>query len=189
MVRFSASQSVSISVPPQPRPIEAYLSEPARLVYALVDKQQVETLSPTMFRMRMRAIRFFSISVQPICDIEVWLEGDTVRLRSDHCEVEGYKLLNESFTLNLQGYLVVQSTPKGKKLRGQANLMVSVDLPPALKFTPKKLVERTGSSLLNGILITMKQRLMRQLINDYSDWAILQGRGSANAPSEVSSLT
>lgn len=172
MVRFSASQSVSISVPQQPRSIESYLSEPQRLVYALVDQSQVETLSPTLFRLRMKAIRFFNISVRPVCDIEVWLEENTVRLSSDRCQVEEYDVFNESFALNLQGYLVVQSTPKGKKLRGQANLRVDVDLPPVLSFTPKTLVSRTGSSILNGILITMKQRLMRQLIKDYSAWAV-----------------
>lgn len=181
MVRFSASQSVSISVPQQPLPIETYLSEPDRLVYALVDRQQVEMLEPTLFRMRMRSIRFFSVSVRPICDIKVWLEGETVRLSSNHCEVEEYDLLNDSFSLNLQGYLAVQPTPKGKKLRGQANLIVSIELPPVLKFTPRVLVEKTGSSILNGILITMKQRLMRQLIDNYSAWAI--------AESKVSSLT
>ncbi len=180
MVRFSASQSVSISVPQQPFSIESYLSEPSRLVYALAERQQVEMLSPTLFRMRMKAIRFLGISIRPICDIKVWLEQDTVRLSSNHCEVEEYDLLNDSFSLNLQGYLVVQSTPKGKQLRGQANLMVDIDLPPVLGFTPNTLVARTGSSILNGILITMKQRLMRQLINNYSAWAI--------ASSQVSSL-
>ena len=171
MVRFSASQSVSISVPQQPLPIESYLAEPERLVYALADRTQVEMLKPTLFRLRMKAIRFFGISVRPICDIKVWLEKDTVRLSSNHCEVEEYDLLNDSFALNLQGYLVVQSTPKGKKLRGQANLMVDVELPPVLGFTPMTLVSRTGSGILNGILITMKQRLMRQLIANYSAWA------------------
>ena len=181
MVRFSASQSVAISVPQQPLSIESYLSEPQRLVYALVDSAQVEALSPTLFRMRMKPIRFFGIAVQPVCDIEVWLEGDTVRLRSNHCEVEGYDLINESFSLNLQGYLLAQSAIDGKKLRGQANLMVDIDLPPVLSFTPKTLVSRTGSSILNGILITMKQRLMRQLVKDYSLWA--------SASSQVSSLS
>ena len=181
MVRFSASQSVSISVPQQPLSIEAYLSEPDRLVYALADAQQIERRGPTLFRMRMRAIRFFGLSIRPICDIEVWLENDTVRLKSDHCEVEEYDLLNDSFSLNLQGYLVVQSTPKGKRLRGQANLIVSIDLPPVLRFTPKTLVERTGSGILNGILITMKQRLMRQLVSNYSAWAV--------ESSQISTLT
>lgn len=172
MVRFSASQAVTISVPTQPLSIEEYLSEPERLVYALADPQQVEKLSPNLFRLKVRAIKFLGFMIQPICDIEIWLEADAVRLRSDRCQIEGYETFNQKFSMNMQGYLTSQTTDKGQKtLRGQANLVVTVDLPQAMKFTPQPLLERTGNGLLNGILITLKQRLMRQLIADYSDWA------------------
>ncbi|NJM97636.1 MAG: DUF1997 domain-containing protein [Phormidesmis sp. RL_2_1] len=183
MVRFSASQSVTISVPSQPLSIEAYLSEADRLVYALVDASQVEVLSSALFRVKVRPIRFIGLSLQPICDIEVWSEGGTVRLCSNRCQIEGYESFNERFSLNLQGYLVPQFTQSGQKLRGQANLSVSVDLPQAMRLTPKPLLERTGNSILNGILITLKQRLMRQLINDYCAWA-----SSSPPASKVSSL-
>lgn len=171
MVRFSASQSVTISVPPQPLSIEAYLSEADRLVYALMDKGQVETLSEGVFRVKVRPMRFIGLSLQPVCDLEIWQEGSAVRLRSDRCQIEGYESFNQKFSLNLQGYLVVQPSPKGKNLRGQANLMVKVDLPQAMRLTPKPLIERAGNSLLNGILIALKQRLMKQLISDYCSWA------------------
>ena len=171
MVRFSASQVVTISVPTQPLSVEDYLSEPERLVYALVDPQQVEILSANLFRVKVRAIKFLGFVIQPVCDIEVWLESGTVRLRSDHCQLEGYEAFNQKFSMNMQGYLVSQETATGKTLRGQANLIVSVDLPQAMSFTPKPLLERTGNGLLNGILITLKQRLMRQLITDYCAWA------------------
>ncbi|MGB7087420.1 MAG: DUF1997 domain-containing protein [Phormidesmis sp.] len=183
MVRFSASQSVMISVPSQPSSIEAYLSEVDRLVYALVDRQQVEILAPNLFRVKVRPIKFLGVSIQPVCDIEVWLEEKTVRLRSDHCQIEGYESFNQRFSLNLQGYLLSQSTADGKRLRGQANLGFGMDLPQALRFTPKPLLERTGNGILNGILITLKQRLMRQLIKDYCHWA------SSPPSSKVSSLS
>lgn len=171
MVRFSASQSVTISVPPQPLSIEAYLSEVERLVYALVDASQVEVLNKKMFRVKVRPIRFIGLSLQPVCDIEVWLEGKTVRLSSHRCQLEGYDSFNEKFSFSLQGYLVPQSTQSGQKLRGQANIIVNVDLPQTMWLTPKPLLERTGKGILNGILITLKQRLMRQLIKDYCVWA------------------
>ncbi|MGD1897842.1 MAG: DUF1997 domain-containing protein [Phormidesmis sp.] len=180
MVRFSASQAVTISVPPQPLSMEDYLSEPERLVYALVDSQRVEILGPNLFRVKVRAIKFLGFALQPVCDIEVWLEAGTVRLRSDRCQLEGYDSFNQKFSMNMQGYLVSQDTAKGKKLRGQANLVVTVDLPQAMSLTPKPILERTGNGLLNGILITLKQRLMRQLIADYSVWA--------SSPPSVSSL-
>lgn len=182
MVRFSASQSVTISVPTQPLSIEAYLSDPERLVLALADPQQVERLGPDLFRLKVRAVKFLSFVIQPICDIEIWLEADTVRLRSERCQIEGYEALNQKFSMSMQGYLVSQTTAQGEKtLRGQANLLVTVDLPQAMKFTPKPLLERAGNGLLNGILITLKQRLMRQLIADYCTWA--------STPSSISSLS
>ena len=179
MVRFSASQSVTIAVPTQPISVEAYLSEPERLVYALVDPSQVRALSPNLFRVKVRPIKFLSFNIQPVCDIEVWIENKTVRLRSNRCVIENYESFNEKFSLNMQGFLVSQPVPQGRKqsknqdksLRGQANLIVSVDLPQALSLSPKPLLERTGNGLLNGILITLKQRLMRQLISDYCAWA------------------
>lgn len=171
MVRFSASQSVSISVPPKPQTIEDYLSEVSRLVYALIDEKQVEVIHPNLFRVRMKPIKFLSLSVRPVSDIRVWREGDIVRLSSSKCFLEGQETFNDRFSISMQGYLVVQPGKKGQKLRGQANLGVSVDLPQAMKLTPKPLLERAGNGLINGILITLKQRLMRQLIKDYSDWA------------------
>ncbi|MGB3298733.1 MAG: DUF1997 domain-containing protein [Phormidesmis sp.] len=179
MLRFSASQSVTISVPPQPLPIKAYLSEVDRLVYALVDEQQVEVLNPNLFRIKVRPIRFIGLSLQPVCDIKVWLEDSTVRLSSNRCYLEGHESFNQKFSMNMQGYLVVQPTSadvksgqtSGQRLRGQANLGVGIDLPQAMRFTPKPLLERTGNGLLNGILITLKQSLMRQLIKNYCAWA------------------
>ncbi len=171
MVRFSASQAVTISVPAQPVSIEDYLNEPERLVYALVDSQQVEKLSSNLFRVKVRAIKFLGLSIQPVCDIEVWLDAGTVRLHSNRCQLGGYESLNQKFSVNMQGYLVGQQTAKGERLRGQANLVVSVDLPQTMIFTPTRIIEKTGNGLINGILVTLKQRLMRQLIVDYCGWA------------------
>ncbi|MBE9060047.1 DUF1997 domain-containing protein [cf. Phormidesmis sp. LEGE 11477] len=171
MVRFSASQAVTISVPQQSLPIETYLSEPQRLVTALVDETQVDVLSPSLFRLKVRPLKFIGLVIQPVCDIEIWLEEQTVRLRSNQCQIEGYASFNQKFSMNMQGYLVSQSTGSGKKLRGQANLIVTVDLPAAATLMPRPILVRTGNGLLNGILITLKQRLMRQLIADYCSWA------------------
>ncbi|MEM9151259.1 MAG: DUF1997 domain-containing protein [Cyanobacteria bacterium P01_F01_bin.3] len=189
MVRFSASQAVTISVPPQPHSIEAYLCEVDRLVYALVDAKQVQVLGPNLFRVKMNAIKFLGLSLQPVCDLEVWLERDTVRLRSNRCVVEGYEPFNQRFTLNLQGYLVTQSTADGKKLRGQANLGVGVDLPQAMRFTPRPLVEGAGNGVLNGILVTLKQRLMRQLIDNYCQWASSSEPSATGPSTKVSNLS
>ncbi len=171
MVRFSASQAVTISVPQQSLSIDVYLSEPKRLVEALVDEKQVEVLGPNLFRLKVRPLKFLGFTIQPVCDIEIWVEDQTVRLRSDQCHLEGYESFNQKFSMNMHGYLVSQATATGDKLRGQANLIVSIDLSSAATLMPRSILVRTGNGLLNGILITLKQRLMRQLIADYCKWA------------------
>ena len=181
MVRFNACQAVSIPVPQQPFSIETYLSKPQRLVAALVDETQVEVLGPNLFRLKVRPIKFIGLTIQPVCDIEIWLEEQTVRLRSNQCQIEGYESFNQKFSMNMQGYLVSQSTSVDKELHGQADLVVSVDLPPAATIMPRPILVRAGNGLLNGILTTLKQRLMRQLITDYCNWA------QANVTSQLSS--
>jgi len=56
-------------------------------------------------------------------------------------------------------------------LAGKANLEVKVALPPPLWLTPRPLLEITGNSLLKGVLLRIKQRLMSQLLQDYQQWA------------------
>jgi hypothetical protein len=151
-------------------------------MYALIDESQVERLGPDLFRVKVRPIRFIGQSLQPVCDIKVWIEDDAVRLSSNQCFLEGHEVFSQKFSLNLQGYLVVQPTSSGQKLRGQAKLGVGVDLPQAMRLTPQPLLERAGNGLLNGILIALKQRMMRQLIQNYCAWA------SSEASAQVTSL-
>jgi len=53
-------------------------------------------------------------------------------------------------------------------------LLVQVDLPPSLVFMSRTLVQATGNALLKSVLTTMRQRLERQLIQDYYRWVKAQ---------------
>ena len=53
---------------------------------------------------------------------------------------------------------------------GQADLKVQVDVPLPLKLLPEPVLERSGQAFLNGILLTIKYRLERQLVQDYRRW-------------------
>ena len=57
--------------------------------------------------------------------------------------------------------------------RGEALLGVSVSQPPLLKLLPKKILESTGHSVLNGILLGIKSRVQQQLIKDFVNWCEL----------------
>lgn len=174
-MRFTASQPVSLVVPALPGAaptlIRHYLRQPRRLVSALVDPSRLETLGPDLFRLKMRPLHFLHLVIQPTVDLKVWAEADgTVRLRSVGSHIRGMEYFNQRFALDLVGVLQPLEVAGQTRLVGEANLEVRVELPPALWLTPAPLLEATGTGLLKSVLMTIKQRLAGQLLEDYSRW-------------------
>lgn len=169
--RFTATQSVEIVVPEQPIPIQHYLRQPQRLVKALVDPSRVEQLNEEVFRLKIRPLTFMSLSIQPTADLRVWAEPNgTVHLRSLACEILGLEYINQRFELNLEGRLYPERQHDLTLLRGKADLEVKVELPLPFSLTPTPILEATGNGLLKSVLLTIKQRLLHQLLADYSAW-------------------
>jgi hypothetical protein len=173
--KFKACQSVEIPVPHQPIPIKHYLRQPQRLVNALADSSRIEQLSSEVFRLKMRPLAFMSLSIQPIVNMRVWAEPNgTIRLESVSSEIRGIEYINQRFNLDLKGNLSSYERDGNTYLKGIANLEVKVELPPPFSFTPKPILEATGNGLLKSVLLTIKQRLLRQLLVDYRHWVELQ---------------
>jgi hypothetical protein len=171
-VRFNASQSVEIAVPEERVPIQHYLRQPQRLVNALVDRSRTEQLKDDCFRLKMRPLEFMMLSIQPTVDMRVWaLHDGTINLESAGCQIRGVDYINDRFTLKLKGWLAPHQIGGATFLRGNANLEVQVELPPPFWMTPKPILEATGNALLKSVLLTIKQRLMYQLVFDYRQWA------------------
>ncbi|MBD2353239.1 DUF1997 domain-containing protein [Tolypothrix sp. FACHB-123] len=173
--QFTASQSVEIAVPNEPIPIQHYLRQPQRLVHALVDNNRIQQISEEIFRLKMRPLSFMSLSIQPTVDMRVWADSQgTIYLRSVGCEILGVEYINQRFALNLKGYLSPLQHSTGTRLQGKADLEVQVELPPPFCFTPKPILEATGNGLLKSVLLTVKQRLLHQLLADYRRWVSVQ---------------
>jgi hypothetical protein len=180
--KFSASQSLEIDVTEQPIPIHHYLRQPQRLVNALVDPSRVVQLSEEVFRLKMRPLTFMSASIQPTVDMRVWAGlNSAVYLESIDCEIIGVEYINQRFSLHLKGYLFPEQHKNGTRLKGQADLKVEIDLPPPFSFMPTVIVETAGNGLLKSVLITIQQRLLRYLLNDYQQWAIAQNQETNNS--------
>ena len=170
--RFNASQSVEIAVPEERVPIQHYLRQPGRLVNALVDRSRTEQLSDECFRLKMRPLEFMMLSIQPTVDMRVWAQSDgTINLESVACEIRGVAYINDRFALNLKGQLSPHQSGGTTYLKGKADLEVGVEMPPLFWLTPKPILEATGNGLLKSVLLTIKQRLMHQLLLDYRRWA------------------
>lgn len=185
--RFDASQSVEIAVPQQPIPIQHYLRQPKRLVQALVEVNRIEQLSEEIFRLKMRPLAFMTLSIQPTVDMRVWADSDgVVHLESVACQIRGIEYINQRFALNLKGRLSPYQINGITYLKGRADLQVQVELPPPFWLTPKPLLETTGNGLLKSVLLTIKHRLMQQLLLDYATWA--KTGSEANISREVGVL-
>lgn len=171
--QFFASQSILINVPDEPVPIQHYLRQPHRLVHALADPSRIEQLNCDSFRLKMRPLKFMILSIQPTVDLQVRADvNGAVHLKSIACKIRGVEYINQRFNLNLVGQLYPGQRQGQTWLEGRADLEVRVELPPPLWLTPKPILEKTGNSLLKGVMLTIKQRLMHQLLVDYRQWAI-----------------
>ncbi len=173
--RFTASQTVEMVVSEQPIPIQHYLRQPQRLVSALAAFSQIEQLTDEVFRLKMRPLNFLTLTIQPIVDLRVWAEPDgTVHVQSTGCEIRGVQYINQRFKLNLEGTLQPFQAADVTTLKGNANLVVQVDVPMPIALTPKPILEATGNGLLKSVLVTVKQRLMHNLLVDYRAWAVAE---------------
>lgn len=173
--RFTSSQSVEIVVPEQPVAIHHYLRQPQRLVSTLVDSSRIEALGEDLYRLKMRPLSFMMLSIQPTVDLKVWATANgTIHVKSVACEIRGVEYINQRFDLDLQGYLSPEQTNGETRLKGKADLKVEVELPMPLPMMPASLLEATGNGLLKSVLLTIKQRLLHQLLADYRNWVNAQ---------------
>ncbi|WJI22990.1 DUF1997 domain-containing protein [Thermosynechococcus sp. B0] len=190
-LEFKASQSVRLSIETPTAPLQHYLRQPQRLVYALTDPTRVEFLGSDRFRLKMRPLNFLMVSLQPTVDLAVHANSDgSLQLRSLGCEIRGVDYINRRFHLALEGYLSPQATANGTDLIGLADLQVGVDIPPPLDLTPRPILEATGNGLLKSVLLTIKQRLSQHLVADYQRWLTeveTNGSGDWLTPVPVSS--
>ncbi|MGF1566732.1 MAG: DUF1997 domain-containing protein [Nodosilinea sp.] len=174
MQDFHAGQALNLRIPNGAIPIEHYLRQPQRLVQAITDPRRIEPLEDGVYCLSLRPLQFLGISIEPTADLKVWSLADgTLCLESVRCEVRGPAYLsyvNDSFSMALQGTLKPHRQDRHTELIGHADLAVQIDLPPPLKFMPAPMLQAAGGKFLSGILMTIKNRIERQLVDDYHAW-------------------
>ena len=181
IIDFSASEALEIAVAESTVPINHYLRQPQRLVRAIAEPSLMEQLSDCQFRLKMRSLNFLEMyHFQPTVILRVWSDSaGIVRLKSEKCEIRGIDYINNRFSLQVRGKLAPERRRGQTYLQGNADLTVKVALPPPLWLTPTPLLKVAGNSLLKGVLLRIKQRLLAQLLKDYRHW-------SSNVPLPIS---
>lgn len=162
---FEARQKLDLPVRSSAERLPTYLLQQERVVGAMLDAKKLKPLGPGSFRYTVTSFKVFQLQVNPVVSIGVINSDGKLKMLATESELDGLGLVDD-FELTLDATL--EATSKG--LEGQAILGVSVSQPPLLKLIPKKVLENTGQSILNGILLGIKARVGKQLLEDFSKW-------------------
>jgi hypothetical protein len=149
--------------------LPSYLNEEGRVVHAMLDPQQLEPLGPGHYRYTVTRVQVFQLQIQPIVELQSSFEHDRLFIQALDCQLEGLGLVDD-FQLSLASWLRVGA----EGLEGEASLGVQVSRPSLLKLIPSRVLEATGTSVLGGILHSIRSRVSQQLINDFKSWCALR---------------
>ncbi len=162
---FEARQKLDLPISAKPELLPAYLEEQERVVGAMLDSRKLTLLTPGSYRYTVTSFKVFQLEVKPVVSIGVLSEEGRLKMHATDSELDGLGLVDD-FELSLNATL--EATDKG--LEGEAVLGVSVSQPPLLRFIPSQVLESTGQSILNGILLGIKARVGHQLVEDFRKW-------------------
>ena len=165
---FDAKQKLKLSVTINKEYLSKYLMEEERVVGAMLDSKKLEPEGEGKYKYTVTSFKVFQLDIKPVVLIAVENKNGILRMSALDSTLDGLGIVDD-FNLILKANL--EATDIG--LEGEALLGVSVSQPPLLKLVPKKILESTGHSVLNGILLGIKSRVQQQLIKDFLDWCEL----------------
>ncbi len=168
LLAFDAKQKLKLSVKRNKEYLSSYLLEEERVVGAMLDPNKLEPEGEGKYKYTVTSFRVFQLDVNPVVSIVVENNKGVLKMSALDSKLDGLGIV-EDFNLILKANL--EATNFG--LEGEALLGVSVSQPPLLKLLPKKILESTGHSVLNGILLGIKSRVQQQLIKDFVNWCEL----------------
>jgi hypothetical protein len=162
---FSASQQLTLPIPGNTDQLPGYLQDDDRVVAALLDPRQLTPIGPGHYRYLVTRVKVFQLQIQPIVELQTRHRGQRLELEALDCVLEGLGLVDD-FQLTLHSWL--EAGAEG--LEGEATLSVQVSRPPLLRLIPESVLESTGHSILNSILLGIRKRVSQKLLGDFQHW-------------------
>ena len=168
LLNFDAKQKLKLSVTTNKDRLSTYLLQEERVVGAMLDSNKLIPEGKGKYKYNVTSFRVFQLDVNPVVSIAVENKNGVLIMSALDSKLDGLGIVDD-FNLLLKANL--QATNIG--LEGEALLGVTVSQPPLLNLIPKKILESTGHSVLNGILLGIKTRVQQQLIKDFTNWCSL----------------
>ena len=168
LLSFDAKQKLKLSVTTNKDRLSTYLLQEERVVGAMLDPNKLIPEGNGKYKYNVTSFRVFQLDINPVVSIAVENKNGVLIMSALDSKLDGLGIVDD-FNLLLKANL--QATSVG--LEGEALLGVTVSQPSLLKLIPKKILESTGHSVLNGILLGIKTRVQQQLIKDFTNWCEL----------------
>jgi len=168
LLSFDAKQKLKLSVKRNKEYLSKYLLEEERVVGAMLDSKKLLPEGEGKYKYTVTSFKVFQLDINPVVSIAVENKDGILKMSALESELDGLGMIDD-FNLILKANL--EATDLG--LEGEALLGVSVSQPPILKLVPKRILESTGHSVLNGILLGIKTRVQQQLVKDFFEWCEL----------------
>ena len=165
LLAFDAKQKLNLSVKSKKEYLSNYLLEEERVVGAMLDSRKLVPEGESKYKYTVTSLKVFQLDINPVVSIGVESKDGVLIMSALDSKLDGLGMIDD-FKLILKANL--QATDIG--LEGEALLGVSVSQPPLLRLVPKTILESTGHSVLNGILLGIKARVQKQLVQDFLDW-------------------
>jgi hypothetical protein len=165
LLSFDAKQKLKLSVTRNKEYLSKYLLEEERVVGAMLDSKKLVPEGVGRYKYTVTSFKVFQLDINPVVSIAVENKDGILKMSALESTLDGLGMIDD-FNLILKANL--EATDIGEALLG-----VSVSQPPLLKLVPRKILESTGHSVLNGILLGIKSRVQQQLVKDFLDWCEL----------------
>jgi len=162
---FTARQKIDLVVQDNAEQLPDYLLQQERVVGAMLDPKKLTPLGSGRFKYEVTSFKVFQLQINPVVSIGVENTDRKIRMYVTESHLDGLGFV-EDFDLTLDA--ILEAKPSG--LEGEALLGVTVSQPQLLRLIPPKMLESTGQSILNGILLGIKGRVEKQLIVDFNNW-------------------
>ncbi|SVD42809.1 uncharacterized protein METZ01_LOCUS395663, partial [marine metagenome] len=164
LLSFDAKQKLKLSVTTNKERLSKYLLQEERVVGAMLDSNKLIPEGQGKYKYNVTSFRVFQLDVNPVVSIAVENKNGVLVMSALDSKLDGLGIVDD-FNLLLKANL--KATDIG--LEGEALLGVTVSQPSLLRLIPKKILESTGHSVLNGILLGIKTRVQQQLIKDFKN--------------------
>ena len=168
LLAFDAKQKLKLSVTRNKEYLSSYLLEEERVVGAMLDSKKLVPEGEGKYKYTVTSFKVFQLDINPVVSIGVENKDGVLTMSALDSKLDGLGIIDD-FKLILKANL--EATDIG--LDGEALLGVKVSQPALLKLVPKKILESTGYSVLNGILLGIKSRVQQQLVKDFYAWCEL----------------